>query len=256
MSKSVSVVRGEGAAAAIAKRLREYPGNGVEWLQSHCSILKEDDLGVVALYQDGPLECVLKFYGYRSRAHQWAYRMGRGRAFHSYRAACALRREGIAVAQALGCLRLTDGMLLISEAIEGEGNLQEIWERGPVEKFARHVFQVAGHSMANLHRSGYAHGDCKWNNLLWDGGGIVMIDLDAVVRAPLHSQRQARDLARFTVNAEESDLGAPLFDLFLTSYLQVVGLTRQQAVDQMVPYVYAIRAKHLARYEPQGQRLV
>ncbi len=68
------------------------------------------------------------------------------------------------------------------------------------------------------------------------------------------SARQARDVARFTVNAEEQGLDSKLFNLFLESYLQAVGETRQEAVARMVPFVYSMRAKHLARYGPSGQQ--
>ncbi|MFK7975744.1 MAG: lipopolysaccharide kinase InaA family protein, partial [Halioglobus sp.] len=184
------------------------------------------------------------------------YSIGRGRALHSHRAAGNLRREGVSVPEPLGVLRLPEGMVLLSEAIPGNGNLLQVWREGPSKEEGGRILQVAGHVLGHLHTTGFAHGDCKWNNILWDGNGISLVDLDAVCKAELHSARQARDIARFTVYAEEMGVDAEQFNLFLESYLQVLGATRQRVVETMVPFVYSIRAKHLARYGHHGSRLV
>lgn len=256
MVDKVKIVRAGPQATRVSKLFRESAGTGEIWMRARTQILKQDAFGLVGLLESDEVACVLKFYRFKSRLHRFGYTFGRGRALRSYKAAMTLRREGIAVPQPLGCLRLPDGMVVLSEAIAGEGNLQEVWERQPLESAARRIMQVAGHTLAHLHLCGYAHGDCKWNNFLWDGRSICMVDLDGVSKAAIGSAKQARDVARFTVNAEEQGLDSSLFNLFLESYLQAVGETRQEAVARMVPFVYSMRAKHLARYGPRGQRLV
>lgn len=256
MVDTVRIARDGALANLIAERLRSFPGSIHGWMEAHTRVLKEDTYGVVALLDAHDAQCVLKFYGFRSRMHALAHSFGRGRAFHSHRAAINLRREGVSVPEPLGILRLADGMLLLCEAIPGMGNLLQIWAGEPSSDEAGRILQVAGHTLGHLHSTGFAHGDCKWNNFLWDGNGISLVDLDGVCKADLHSPRQSRDVARFTVNAEEQGVDSQQFNQFLESYLQVVGSSRQKVVEAMVPFVYSIRAKHLARYGPQGKRLV
>lgn len=256
MVDKVKIVRSGALASLVASRLRTYPGPVESWMNVHTRILKEDHYGLVSLLDSHDAQGVLKYYGFRSRMHRMAYAFGRGRALRSHKAAVMLRREGISVPEPLGCLRVPDGMLLLCEAIPGDGNLLQVWANEPNDSDAARIMQVAGHTLGNLHMTGYAHGDCKWNNFLWDGQGITVVDLDGVHKAGLRSPRQARDLARFTVNAEELDVSSDTYSLFLESYLQIVGATRQEVVEKMVPFVYSMRAKHLARYGPRGQRLI
>lgn len=256
MVDSVRIARDGPLANLVAERLRAFPGSIHAWMEAHTRILKEDTYGIVSLLDTHDAQCVLKFYGFRSKMHALAYTIGRGRALHSHRAAGNLRREGVSVPEPLGVLRLPDGMLLLSEAIPGDGNLLQVWRDGVSLEKGAQILEVAGHVLGHLHTTGFAHGDCKWNNFLWDGKGISLVDLDAVCKAELHSPRQSRDLARFTVNAEEMGVEAQQYNQLLDSYLQVVGANRQKVVEAMVPFVYSIRAKHLARYGPQGKRLV
>lgn len=256
MVDSVRVVRDGALADIVADRLRAFPGDSNAWIATHTRILKEDSYGLVCLLDAHDAQGVLKLYGFRSRMHALACRLGRGRALHSHRAATTLRRAGISVPESMGVLRVPEGMLLLSEALPGKGNLLQVWHAEPTVQEAAQVLQVAGHTLGHLHSTGYAHGDCKWNNFLWDGQGVSLVDLDDVCKAELLSPRQARDVARFTVNAESLSIGSSLYSRFLESYLQVVGLTRQDVVEAMVPFVYSIRAKYLARYGPHGHRLV
>ena len=253
---SVRIVRGGALSHIVADRLRVFPGDCNAWMATHTRILKEDTYGLVSVLDAHDAQGVLKLYGFRSRMHALGYTFGRGRALHSHKAANILRREGISVPEPMGVLRVPEGMLLLSEAIPGQGNLLQVWHAEPSADEAARILQVAGHTLGHLHTTGFAHGDCKWNNFLWDGQGISLVDLDAVTKSELLSPRQARDVARFTVNAESIGVVAPLYNQFLESYLQVIGSTRQQVVEAMVPFVYSIRAKYLARYGPHGQRLV
>jgi tRNA A-37 threonylcarbamoyl transferase component Bud32 len=118
------------------------------------------------------------------------------------------------------------------------------------------VLHSAGESVARLHRAGYAHGDCKWSNLLWTGGQCYLVDLDGAGKAPIGSAKQARDLARFTLNAEELDIGPELYEFFLQGYLQGVSVSRSVAIDQMMPSLRLLRDRHLAKYGERGRRLL
>ena len=85
---------------------------------------------------------------------------------------------------------------------------------------------------------------------------MTFVDLDGVAKTGIRSGKQSRDLARFTLNAEELEIGLPLYDFFFESYLQVVNESRDEAVERMGPFLYSLRARHLSRYGPRGQRLV
>jgi hypothetical protein len=104
--------------------------------------------------------------------------------------------------------------------------------------------------------AGFAHGDCKWSNWLWAQGQLYLVDLDAVCQAAAGDRRQARDLARFTLNAEELSLQPALYDLFLEGYLSVTGLSRDMLMPPMLVELQGLRQRHLQRYGESGQRLV
>ncbi len=129
-------------------------------------------------------------------------------------------------------------------------------ENNPAHDKFRQVLLGAGESVARLHRAGYAHGDCKWNNLLWTGQQCYLVDLDGAGKASIGSAKQARDLARFTLNAEELAIGPELYEHFLESYLQGVSVSRSVVIDQMMPVLRMLRDRHLAKYGERGQRLL
>jgi hypothetical protein len=93
----------------------------------------------------------------------------------------------------------------------------------------------AGENLATLHRVGYAHGHCKWNNLFWDGHHAYLIDLDDARKCRFRGIEQAQDLARFTLNAEELSIGLEIFELFLEPYLQGVEETRREVLERFLP---------------------
>ena len=256
MVDKVSVRCGGPLATRLMAELACSPLGTAQWMNEHTYLLKKDVHSLAGTLDLGEEHCFLKLYREKSAVHKVLYRLGIGRPLRSFRAARTLLKQGLPVPEPLGCLMVPEGMLLLTEGWVSEGNLRQVWARKPGQERAQQVMQGAGQALGQLHLSRHAHGDCKWTNLLWDGNGICFVDLDSVSRSSVHSARQARDLARFTLNAEELEIGSQLYDIFLDSYLQTVKLSRQKAVERMAPSLYALRAKHLSRYGPRGQRLV
>lgn len=226
------------------------------WMEDHAQILKSDAYTLSGLARLDDEACFLKLYRYKSPLHRILFALGIARPLRDFTAARELGAQGVSVPRPLACLNVSDGMLLVIEGLSGGGDLAELWLRQPGDDDSRVMMRSAGENLAVLHSAGYAHGDCKWNNLFWDGFRVFLIDLDKARRAALHSSVQARDLARFTVNAEKLKIGPQLYEEFLGAYLQGVGGDRREVVQRMLPILVRFRKKYLVRHGPRGQRLV
>jgi tRNA A-37 threonylcarbamoyl transferase component Bud32 len=260
MPDSTRIIRGgncgDGWGVALQDVLATSSNDTAAWMQQHTRLLKSDTNSLVGLLQLRRETCYLKLYRYKSSLQKMLFRLGRGRPVRSFDVACKLVQSEVPVPRPLACLLVHGGMLLLTEGIAGGGNLNELWREQPAHDKFRQVLHSAGQSVARLHRAGYAHGDCKWSNLLWTGRQCYLVDLDGVAKASISSAKQARDLARFTLNAEELAIGPELYELFLESYLQGVGGSRGEAIARMMPSLRLLRDRHLVKYGERGQRLL
>ena len=68
--------------------------------------------------------------------------------------------------------------------------------------------------------------------------------------------RQARDLARFTIDAEELGLSRELYQLFLDTYLANSAYPRDLVLQRILPLVETTRARHLKKYGVASEPLV
>ncbi len=250
------IVRGDAWAAHLQDLLARSPWDVGDWMTRHTRLLKRDRDSQVGLLLLQQKLCCLKFYAFKSRLQRWRYHWGSGRAIHAFDIGRQLVAAGLAGPRPLACLRIDAGMLLLSEGIPDANNLQSLWLSRAEGTFPAHLLTGAGTVLARWHMAGYAHGDCKWSNVLCAGGQVVLIDLDAARAAPLGAPRQARDLARFTLNAEEMGMDADAYAQFLDSYCGVVGTDRQETQRRMLPALEKLRARHLARYGKHGHPLV
>ena len=260
MPDTLRIIRGassgDGWGVALQDMLATSSKDTAAWIQQHTRLLKSDTNTLVGLLQLQQEECYLKLYRYKSTRQKLLFRLGRGRPVRSFDVACKLVQSEVPVPRPRACLLVPGGMLLLTEGIAGGGNLNDLWREQPAHDNFRQVLHGAGESVARLHRVGYAHGDCKWSNLLWTGSQCYLVDLDGVGKASIGSAKQARDLARFTLNAEELDIGPELYELFLESYLQGVGACRSAVVARMMPILRVLRERHAAKYGERGQRLL
>jgi tRNA A-37 threonylcarbamoyl transferase component Bud32 len=230
------------------------PASGIAtWLEQQGRILKEDPHSRVALAQIEGRCYYLKLYLRKSALQELGFRLGRGRALRAFDAARVLTATEVAVPRAWYCLRGEEGLLLITEGVEG-GDLKSLWQGH--DPAIPQLVQAAGLALAHLHIAGYTHGDCKWSNLLCRDGRILFADLEAVARGRPGSRAAARDLARFTLNAEDLSLPAALYETFLTGYCAATRQTREAVVRATLAPLQTLRRRHLARYGPRGHPLL
>jgi len=256
MATSYRVIRGEHWAQALLAKLVDADRDTSAWMDVHTHLLKRDPYSQVGLLQLAGRPCCLKLYRCKSSLQSLQFALGRGRAVNSFDGGHSLRAAGVAVPEALALLRVPGGMLLLCSAIEQAENLQVLWPRVDSCATREQILDRAAQLLARLHSAGFAHGDCKWSNWLWAQGQLYLVDLDAVRQAAAGDRRQARDLARFTLNAEELSLQPALYDLFLEGYLSAMGLSREVLMPPMLVELQRLRQRHLQHYGEPGQRLV
>ena len=256
MSVGYRVLRGQAWAQILCSAIEPAGENVGAWLGKHTQVLKEDEYSQVGLLQLGGELCYLKFYRPKSTLQQLRFRLGRGRAVQNFDSATALRTVAVPVPEARACLLVPGGMLLLAQGIAQASDLQVLWKRNCSSEVQENILHQAAHALACLHRQGFAHGDCKWSNMLWAQERLYLVDLDAVVTARAGSAQQARDLARFTLNAEEQELQPALYEKFLQEYLQLTTVSRQDLMRAMLAPLQKLRQRHQDRYGARGQRLL
>lgn len=258
------IIRGQQWGRILQEQLAGAPSGTLAWLEQAGRPLKTDVYSRVALLPIQGEPCFAKLYLAKSAWRQLAFRLGFSRAARSFDAASDLARADQPVPAARTCLRVPEGLLLITEGIPDANDLRALWLSGPEQQHAFYLLQCAGIVLARLHDAGYAHGDCKWGNLLWNGTRFYLVDLEAVRRIggrrgagrrnagrhlPARGQaRQYRDLARFTLDAEDLGVGQAQYDLFLDSYAAERGLQARQLIAAMRPMLEKMRARHAAKY--------
>ncbi|RLA60825.1 MAG: hypothetical protein DRR04_04660 [Gammaproteobacteria bacterium] len=256
MPDRTRIIRGDSWGVALHDTLAASSNNTAAWMQQHTNLLKSDSHCRVGLLRLRHEQCYLKLYRYKSTVQKLLLRLGRGRPVRSFDVACKLAANEVPVPRPRACLLVPEGVLLLTEGIADGRNFNDLWPEQPVHDKFRQLLHGAGESVARLHRAGYAHGDCKWSNLLWTGSQCYLVDLDGVGKAPMGSAKQARDLARFTLNAEELGIGPELYELFLESYLRGIGGSRSMAIDRMMPALRMLRDRHRVKYGERGQHLL
>lgn len=255
MARADKVIRGAHWAEHLRQCLAGSPADAVTWMEQHTQLLKSDLHSRVGLLDLQQQPCCLKLYLAKSRWQQLAFRLGLGRGARSFDAAAELIRHGLSVPAPRACLLVPEGMLLLTEGIPDSRDLRALWLSQPAADRVRQLMQCAGHTLAALHRAGYAHGDCKWSNLLWDGKQFYLVDLEAVINVghiagpgiPLRS-RQFRDLARFTIDAEELGASQQQYDTFLHSYCTGINCARERLAAGITSAAEPIRRRHANKY--------
>ena len=226
-----------------------------EWIEARGEVVKLDRFSCTALLELAGESCFVKLYRPRSRLHGRVLRATRGRPLRSQGVARDLLLAAVRVPEPRGCLWVGDGVLTLAQGLPGGEDLQRRWSTVPEPALRRELMSAAAESLARLHREAYGHGDCKWNNLLWHDGRVYLVDLDAVRPARPGSRRQARDLARFTLNAEELAVAPEDYQVFLEAYFSSLGIPREQPLARMLPELDKLRARHRRRYGEFGRAL-
>jgi len=256
-------IRGANWAEPLRQCLAAPPVDVAAWMTQHTRLLKSDDYSRVGLLDVRGQSCWIKLYLAKSPWQRLGFQMGCGRGIRSFDAATELLRKGFSVPAPRSCLLVPGGLVLLTEGIAGSRDLRALWLAQPAVDQAERLMRCAGTCLAALHQAGFAHGDCKWSNLLWDGGQFYLVDLEAVrevkytgaAALQLHA-RQLQDLARFTVDAEELGAGREPYSCFLQSYCARAHCTREQLAAGIKPAAEAIRARHAKKYGSRPQPLL
>lgn len=255
MVEDTRVLRGEQWGGLLQRRLPDG-GSLRQWMKTHMQILKDDQTSQVGLLELGGEPCYLKYYQGRTWLQSALYRYGRGRPTRAFDSAAALWQAGVAVPRPLSCLAVPGGAILLAEGIADSRDLQGLVKDGGLAEIDDCILAAAASLLGRLHSAGYAHGDCKWSNLLYAAGRLCLVDLDGVSHCGRGSRQQARDIARFTVNAEELALPAARYQRFLESYLEASEWTRQELLSAMRPFLDKFRRRHRLRYGERGHHLI
>lgn len=250
------ILRGDAWASSLRELLLPVPIDMAIWMEQHTRLLKSDSHSRVGLLQLQGQLCYLKFYRRKSPWQQLLFRLGRGRGIQSYDVASELLARGVAVPEARACLLVGEGMLLLTEGMENSQDLKALWQAGLADCRQDELLRAAGVTLAQVHRAGFSHGDCKWSNLLWSGQQFYLVDLEAAQRASTLGVGQARDLARFSVNAEDLGVAPARYEQFMQSYLEGTGHSREEVVECLMPPLGELRLRHLSKYGERGARLL
>ena len=256
VSDKTRIIRGGVWGVALQELLASSNIGTTQWMQQQTRLLKDDTNSRVGLLQLQSRACCLKLYVSKSARQKLLFRLGQGRAVRSFDSARMLAAAQVPVPEPLACLWVPEGMLLLTQGLATSRNFNELWRQQSEPREPARLLQAAGVAIAQLHRSGYAHGDCKWSNLLWDDQQCYLVDLDGTRKAPFAGVRQARDLARFTLNAEELGIAPERYALFLESYLHGTGASADAVIAAMLPWLDTLRQRHIVKYGERGHRLV
>ncbi len=248
-------VRGAQWVVQLRERLACAPADPVAWMERHTRLLKSDTYSRVGMLEVGQQACFLKLYIAKSPLQALGFALGYGRGTRSFDAARRMALAGLRVPEPRACLLVSGGMMLLTEGFENGRDLRTLWLARPGDQDIPRYMEQAGQSLAALHRSGFAHGDCKWSNLLWCDGTFYFVDLEAVreTRAARASRvspqaRQLRDLARFTIDAEALGASPAGYGTFLESYCAGGNFPRDGLTTALQPFVGVMRKRHERKY--------
>jgi tRNA A-37 threonylcarbamoyl transferase component Bud32 len=250
------IIRGDAWGRHLIGLLTPTPPDPCAWMDLHGTILKRGSDSLVGLLPVQDQLCYLKFYRSRSALRDLLFHAGLGRGVRSFDMALALSKSGLAVPEPLACVTAPGGMMLLTEGLPGSTDLRSCWLATTEQDDRRRLMLLAADLLARLHRAGFAHGDCKWSNLLLQGDQVLLVDLEAVRQCGPDRAGVARDLARFTVNAEDLALDPKHYDAFLARYGELMERPRDTLLEDMSVPLKRLRGRHLKKYGQRGHSLV
>lgn len=225
------------------------------WAKRNMEVIKDTPGSLVGLLDLDNQRCYLKYYRIQSWQQRLWFKAGLSRGSRSFAKARVLLSSDILVPRPYACVMAKGGFLLLTQAIPQAIDLQTLWEQGQAT-VDHSCWEQAGSSLAKLHNAGFFHGDFKWSNLLLADGEIYLVDLEAVGELSPSGRRRYRDIARYTLNAE--DMGAALgsYRAFLQAYLVATGLEEADVIKRTQPTLNRLRAHHIKKYGERGHLLM
>ena len=195
--------------------------------------------------------CYLKRYMAKSALQNMGFRFAIGRGVRSFDAATSLLQAGLMVPAPKTCLRGPGEILLLTQGMQDSSDLRALWLAGPNAQAAGEYLRLAAATLGALHLAGFAHGDCKWSNLLWSRQAFYLVDLDDVRRVKkstghalsLHAE-QLRDIARFTADAEALAVSPVQYQKFLEKYCAAMQCASGNLRELVRQPLELIRQRH------------
>jgi tRNA A-37 threonylcarbamoyl transferase component Bud32 len=234
-----------------------------ELIKNHGQIRKSNAKIIVAAIttQEYKNSFFIKAYSHSALLKKILNLFGINKARRIFTTAHRLRRARIAVPKPYGycfCPLIDNYDYLFFEALNDAKTLLHIDRSAALAEILLcfPILALAGKELANLHRSGYVHGDFKWGNLLVDCRlkRLVITDLDSVT-APLPQYRltaMAKDIGRFVLSAEEAGLSASVIADFTDAYFDQLGITCKNDFiklnDRYRVVLATLRRRHRQRY--------
>ncbi len=257
MINKTTLVHGKRWGRRLGDKLKSPPLGISAWIKRHTTVIKDEPKKVVAFFEIRKKPCFLKLYRRRSIFFKLLYFARLGRPMNSYKTGLHLAAEGVPVPRPLCCVVVSEGLLVLSEAFVSDGDYCQIWNGSPGREQVRKMMRGAGETIAAAHSAGYTHGDCKWNNLLWYQETCFLVDFDGARKIRFSAEaRMARDIARFTVSAEEAGVPGDMLEEFLDSYLRDSDLNRDRLIELMQPQLEKLRGRHFEQYGISPQPLL
>lgn len=257
------VLRGDDWAPWLRQCLPAAPAEILPWMEQHTRLLKSDTHSMVGLLSVQEQTCYLKLYIAKSALQNLGFRFAYGRGVHSFDAASRLLLAGLRVPAPRTCVQVPDAMLLLTEGMEDSCDLRALWLARPAEEASAMYMRQAGETLSALHLAGFAHGDCKWSNLLWTSEAFYLVDLEDVRRVRARAAQlkslhalQLQDIARFTADAERLRASPGQYEIFLQSYCASLHYPREKLLDQIKHPVEVIRKRHESKSGRRSQVLL
>lgn len=235
-----------------------------DWFAATADIIKADTYSQVGLLETKALgKIYAKCYRAKSWWHRVAMLFGQGRPVRCFKMSSTLFEKGLPVPEpyglisAKGFLGIPRSSYYLCQGLIDAEDLKSVYmafEDKNSEEI-KNCLQVIGRHLAEFHNSGYLHGDCKWSNIVLQGGQVFFVDLDNAGKITSRDA-EAKDLARFILNAEELAIGEGSYDCFINAYSEARSNASASLMGSCKNYLEKLRVKHLARYGKRGERLM
>jgi tRNA A-37 threonylcarbamoyl transferase component Bud32 len=251
------IIYGKTWGERLQRRLGKAPVGLERWVNKHTETLEEKSYVLNTSYMMRDMPTYLQFYRRSTPLHLLLYVARRGRPLRLFKTAVLFSANGVPVPRPLACLVVGRGVLVLSEGHYGGGNYCDLWEASPSQEEAQRMMHGAGQTIGAAHVAGFTHGACQWSNLFWSEETCYLMDLDgARKRRIMADYFKARDLARFTVSAEEAGVRPEILDKFLESYILVTQESREALVVRMRPHLDKLHSRHFEKYGIAAQPLI
>jgi len=177
----------------------------VDTLMQQGQVLKCDDTSFVSRVLWNGQDAVVKRYNHRGLWHSFRHTLKGSRAKRNWRHAHRLMSLKIATPEPLAYVDQYRGPLLwqsyfVARFVSGPQVHQILRDQGVAEGQKQQVHDQVLDLLRRMAEHGISHGDMKHTNILYDGTGVVLTDLDAMRIGGtgwLRRRRYRRDVERY-----------------------------------------------------------